>query len=92
MLIGRLTESGKMDKFNISGWDSIGDDQAMMLSKGTVEYLLGSVADLQDLVTVLILTVRNMQVKNGAVDLTNELEDYLAEQAKKGSDDEQEES
>jgi len=81
-----------MDKFNISGWDSIGDDQAMMLSKGTVEYLLGSVADLQDLVTVLILTVRNMQVKNGAVDLTNELEDYLAEQAKKGSDDEQEES
>jgi hypothetical protein len=81
-----------MDKYSMDAWSSLKEEDPVMLSKGMVEYLLGSVADLQDLVTILILTVRNMQVKNGAVDLTNELEDYLAEQAKKGSDDEQEES
>lgn len=78
-----------MDKYSMDAWSSLKENDPVMMFKGTVAYLFESIADLQDLVTVLTLTVRSMQVKAGAVDLTDELEDYLKLQAKENSNEQE---
>lgn len=80
-----------MDKYySNDAWTNLADDAVVGLTKGTVSYFLDSIAELQDLTTMLILTVRAMQVKSGAVELTDELEDFLKEQSRESSDGQEE--